>query len=102
MASKAHWNQILQELDASGMGVRRYAVEKGLSKSSLYYHLKRRREEMESVQVLTLREGAVHELNLATRQRCGLSCEIKQGSLTLSFDELPTAEWLGALMKALR
>ena len=104
MATETQWEQRLRDFDQSGMSAYRYAALKGISRTSLYYHLRRRKAGNGATDKLTLQGRGVHELRLTqsrAAETASLSCQVKEGVLTLTFGELPRAEWLATFVQAL-
>lgn len=111
MASRAYWDKILQDLERSGLTPTQYAKAKKLNSETLRYHRKRQERERGAI---TLNGAEVHELNLheltqATQPTKAppppappAHCELKAGGTTLTLSELPPADWLAALIRALR
>lgn len=108
MASRAYWDKILQDLERSGLTPTQYAKAKKLNSETLRYHLKRQERERGAI---TLNSAEVHELNLHELTQATKAppppappahCELKAGGTTLTLSELPPAEWLAALIRALR
>ena len=86
------------------MSVYSYVALKGISRTSLYYHLRRRKAANEATDKITIQGRGVHELRLTQSraiETASLSCHVKEGVLTLTFGELPRAEWLATFVQAL-
>lgn len=106
MASRVYWDNILQDLERSGLTPTQYAKAKKLNSETLRYHRKRQERERRAI---TLNGAEVHELNLHKLNLHELTqatqptkappppappahCELKAGGTTLTLSELPPAE----------
>ena len=100
MATQAKWDAIISDLEASGLNPNQYATRHQISKTSLYYHLRKRRE---ITKQRAEPRGLVHEVKLSELKVYAKTdtLRLSHGDADLTFGELPDPVWLAELIREL-
>ena len=98
MATQAKWDAIISDLEASGLNPNQYATRHQISKTSLYYHLRKRGE---TAKQRVEPRGLVHEVKLSELKAYTKpdTLKLSLGDADLTFGELPDPAWLAELIR---
>ena len=99
-ARREKWDEIIRDLQSSGLNPNQYASQHKISKTSLYYHLKKRKQSTNKQQEP---RGLVHEVKLSELKVYAKPEMLRMslGDADLTFSELPDPHWLAALIRGL-
>ena len=98
--AKHKWDAIISDLESSGLNPNQYAARHQISKTSLYYHLRKRRE---TAKQRVDPRGLVHEVKLSELKVYTKpdTLKLSLGGSDLTFGELPDPAWLAELIREL-
>jgi len=103
-AKQAKWDAIISDLEASGLNPNQYATRHEINKTSLYYHLRKRRETTrDTTKQRAEPRGLVHEVKLSELKVYAKpdTLRLSHGDAYLTFGELPDPAWLAELIRDL-
>ena len=92
------WSSMIQERQASGLSIKNWCAERGLSENTYYYRLRKLREAA-CTTLETMQEATIAELPLAPQE--DLSVQIRITTKTGTMVEIPNAG-AGVLEQILR